>query len=177
MALCFLMWPLQSEFRAVLCGARTTQNSDHMSENVVQLLLELQKLEAWPLPWRDCSSAWPSSGEESFPDIQPDPSLSQLHAIPSGPVSREHCSVLPLCSLWEAAAAMRPLCSGPSKPRELNFFSSAVAVTHISSEFHCRDFFLLKWEKFLHVLTSLRPISSYEILTPLEPDGSAKSFP
>ena len=39
-----------------------------------------------------------SSIEESFPDIQPKPSLSQLHAIPSGSIARHQRKGLHLAS-------------------------------------------------------------------------------
>ena len=49
------------------------------------------------------------SGEEPFLNPHPAPPLTQLHAVPSGPVVvTEQSSALSLCSLWGAAAATRP---------------------------------------------------------------------
>ena len=59
-----------------------------MSESIVQMLLELQQAqccdqcheEPVPVPYHPL-------GEESVPNTQPDSPLTQLHAIPSGPIA------------------------------------------------------------------------------------------
>ena len=66
---------------------KTTQNSNLMSESIVQILPELQQHAAWPLPWAAWSRARSPSGEEPFPTPQPDPPLTQPHAVPWGPVA------------------------------------------------------------------------------------------
>lgn len=50
----------------------------------------LQGLVLLPLPWRPFSSAQPPLGEKTFPDTQPKPVLTQLHAIYSSPVTGHH---------------------------------------------------------------------------------------
>ena len=40
-----------------------------------------------PPPWAACSNASPLFGEEIFPNIQPEPLLVQLEAIPSCPIT------------------------------------------------------------------------------------------
>jgi len=53
----------------------------------------------------------PLSGEEPSPNTQPDPPLTPLYAIPSGPVavSKELSSVLPLCFPHEASMVLHHL--------------------------------------------------------------------
>lgn len=55
------------------------------------MMVETQRLAEVNLAPR----ARPPFGEEPFPDPQPDPSLTQLHAFPSGPdtIAREKRSV------------------------------------------------------------------------------------
>lgn len=48
---------------------RSTQESNHRTESVLQALLELGQLRAAPLLWGACASAQPPCGEEPFPDI------------------------------------------------------------------------------------------------------------
>lgn len=50
-----------------------------------KVFLNSSILRPWPLPCGDCSRAWPPSREESFPNTQPNLTLTQLHAIPPGP--------------------------------------------------------------------------------------------
>lgn len=49
------------------------------------MVLELQQLSAIPTALGSLFQARPPSGEESFPNSQPDPPLMQIHAVPSGP--------------------------------------------------------------------------------------------
>ena len=66
---------------------RTTQNSDSISETIVQMLLELPAAyghDHCPQEYVPCP---PLSGEAPVPNPQPDPPLTQLHAIPLGPVA------------------------------------------------------------------------------------------
>ena len=72
-----------------------------MSESAVQMLLELQQLGAVPTALGRLFQTPPSSGEEPFPNTQPDPPLTQLHAVPLGPVAvtesrAQHCPSAPL---------------------------------------------------------------------------------
>ena len=94
------------------------------SQSGVPTLPELRHSGPCPLPWAARSMPTALWGI-AFP--KPPAALSsQLHAVLSGPVAvpREHSSVLPLRSLWGAAAAMMPLlsllCFAPNKPRHLS---------------------------------------------------------
>lgn len=61
----------------------TSQKSNHTSENVVQMLLELQQ--AWcpdHFPGEHVPVPYQPLGEGSFPNMQSEPPLTQLHAIP-----------------------------------------------------------------------------------------------
>lgn len=82
---------------------RESQGSNHISENTVQAVLELHQ--TW------CHDHFPREpvlvpghplSEELFPNLQPDPTLMQLHIIhylDLIAVSREQSSALPFCSL------------------------------------------------------------------------------
>jgi len=62
------------------------------------------------------------SGEEPFPNTQPDLTLTQPHAILSGPVAvtKEQRSVLPLCcmSCSHQEASPQPPLGWANKPRD-----------------------------------------------------------
>lgn len=82
------------------------ENKNRISERIVQMLLELRH--AW---CHDCVPGEPVSvpvhllEEEPFPNTEPNPSLIQLPAVPSGPttITREERSALPFCSKSEEA--------------------------------------------------------------------------
>jgi len=86
--------------------------------------------------------------KEPFPNMQPDPPLSQLHAVPSGPVAvpRAELSTCPSATLMRKQATMRPplglLCSGLNKPRHLSH-SSCVCLSR-----PCTIFVTLLWTLF-----------------------------
>lgn len=69
----------------------TTKKSDHMTESIVQMLFELQQAQCHD----HCPGepVQPFSGEESFPDTQPEPSLLQLHAVPLGSITGKELQI------------------------------------------------------------------------------------
>lgn len=72
-----------------------------MSKSGVQMLLELQQLGAMLTALESLFHAHCSLVENLFLTPKPDLTVTQLHALPSGPVTaiRKQRSVLPLCSL------------------------------------------------------------------------------
>jgi len=104
---------------------RTTQKSNHISECIVQMLLEFQQLSAMITAQGSLlQCSWPShSGTFS----QSDPLLMQLRVIPLDPVTatREQRTTLPLRSpREELEATMEPslslICSGLNKIRDFS---------------------------------------------------------
>ena len=101
---------------------RTTQNSNPVSESTVQALLEFWQPGAVPIalgrPFQGLTTLW----WRTF--FQPPTwhSLTQLHAIPLGPVAvtREQSSALPFHSPHEELPPVSLLCSGLNKPRDLS---------------------------------------------------------
>ena len=66
-----------------------------------------------------------------FPDIQPAPPLTQLHAVPSGPVAvtqsrAQRCPPLPVRSRSRHQASPQLLCSGLNNPRDFSCCSHTV---------------------------------------------------
>jgi len=120
----------------LLAPHSTTQNSNPMSESGVQTLLELQQLEAIP-------TALGSLFRAHHPLVQtlsltpfPAPPLTQLHAVPSGPVAvtqsrAQRCPPLPVRSCSRHEASPQLLCSAlrkPSHPSQTKPFLIFVAV-------------------------------------------------
>uniref|UniRef100_A0A8B9BN24 Oxidized purine nucleoside triphosphate hydrolase n=2 Tax=Anser TaxID=8842 RepID=A0A8B9BN24_9AVES len=74
-------------------------------------------------PWGACPSARPPLGADPFPDTQPDPPLSQLHAVPSGPVAvpRERSSAKPDLSTSPRNARTHPAHAAGRRPAQGTF--------------------------------------------------------
>ena len=90
----------------LLASHWTTQNC--ISECCPNASWTLIGLGLWQLPCGACSSAWQLSGEELFPDIQPDSPLMKLHVIPLGFFTREKTSA-PTPLLPEYASVVQRL--------------------------------------------------------------------